>query len=120
MNLATIVSNSIGKARMAMGSLITTATLLKSTTKTYDVLTGKKTQTTTSVKVDVVVDSFNVSELNTNVLYSDLKVTVFKDPTFEMTLDDKMTIGTITYAILKITPSYVGNDVLVYTVQLRR
>jgi len=119
MNLTAALNTSVGRVRQAISSLLSPATLIKTTAKTYDVLTGRKNSIVTQTTINVVVEAFDVSELNSSVLYSDLKITIFKDPSFEITLDDKIMIGGVTYSIVKITPAYVGGDVLTYTIQLR-
>lgn len=118
-NLNEVIISAVDKVRESVRPLMIEAKLLKST-PTYDVATGVKSELLSETPIDALIDKFQYNEIDNNlVLYTDIKLIVFADLGVEPTLADKIRIKTFEYKIMSSIPTYVKDEVAVYTLQLR-
>ena len=120
-DLAQTIVSTVRGLPSILGTLITTASLTVAGVENYDTATGIKSATTTSVGLDVVIDKFELSEIDGSaVLYTDIKLIVFSDGVVVPTVRDQVVLKGFAYNIINVVPTFVGDTVLIYTLQVRR
>lgn len=120
-DLALTISNTVRGLKSSLGTLITTASLTVAGVESYNTAMGVKSATTTSVDIDVVIDKFELSEIDgAAVLYTDVKLIVFSDGVTVPTVKDQVVLRGFSYNIISLVPAFVGDTVLIYTLQVRR
>lgn len=120
-DLAQTIVSTVRGLPSILGTLITTASLTVAGVENYDTATGIKSATTTSVGLDVVIDKFELSEIDGSaVLYTDIKLIVFSDGVVVPTVKDQVVLKGFAYNIINVVPTFVGDTVLIYTLQVRR
>lgn len=110
-------------AKTLIADFGTTATL-RSTTATYSAATGKNSETTSDVSVEISPPApVSANRINdTTVLVGDMECLVAaKGLTGVPTLNrDTLIFGGFTWDIVGVDPIYSGDDIAAYTLRLRR
>jgi hypothetical protein len=120
-DLAQTIVSTIRGLPSILGTLVTTASLTVAGVESYNTTTGVKSAVTTSVDLDVVIDKFELSEIDGSaVLYTDIKLIVFSDGVVVPTVKDQVVLKGFSYNIINVVPTFVGDTVLIYTLQVRR
>lgn len=94
-------------------------------TETYDPATGKNTLVDTPTVAKALVEEYPARDAKggetggDGIVRGDRKVTVAASA-FTPTMENKVTIGSLLYSILKIDTQYGTDNALMYTCQCRR
>jgi formylmethanofuran dehydrogenase subunit B len=119
MSLAQIVLDSVNAAKKSLGDLVITPTLKEITTTGFDRTTGTPTTTILSKTLSGVIDVWDALEVDgTLIRYDDIKFIAF--PGADINQDDEITIGSVTYTVIKVRPIKAGSLTVLRIVQLRQ
>lgn len=89
----------------------------------YNITTGKVAQTASDETITAVIAAFDSREVGGTVQAGDLRVTVAATDgglTAAPALKDRIVIDSTSYEIIRVTPTYSGDQVALYELQVRR
>lgn len=122
MSLSNAINAAVAAARRALGDLITTATLKKVVSETYDTAQGKYVPVTQDISIQVAPDRFSYNEqLDPDYQMSDLKLIVFNpDNSITINTSHRLVYEGVEYGVRKSDPTIVGGFRPIWTVMLRK
>jgi len=98
----------------------TAGTLTHRTEGAYNVTTGTSTPTTSTTAVNGTLSDYSANERGDGIRATDLKFTI---PAASVTTapdpDDTVTIDGTVYQVVDVRPTYSGDQVAIYELQLR-
>ena len=109
-----------GLARALHTTLGTNVTITYVTAGTFDPATQMATPSTSTASVPAVVSSFRVAEVGGLVEAGDVMVSVPAQGVTEPKQDDRVTIGSNVFQIVRVTTQYSGDQAALYELQARR
>jgi hypothetical protein len=119
MSLSSTVLHAIDRAQSSLGDLVITITL-KSTSTVFNNSTGKAEPTEVTKYLKASVDRWESDEVDGDLVRSDDVKLIDFSVSVPIDLSDSVEFNGVSYNLVKITPTYVGNHVGVRTLQLRR
>lgn len=122
MSLAQQIIAAVGSAKTALDDLVVPATLKSIGTKVYDPALGRYVTTTVDVPIEGALDKFDYTEqLAPDFDVNQLKFNVFNlNNDLNITISDSVLLHGVVYAINKIVRTYVGVNVPMITLYLRK
>lgn len=117
-NVSEIVKG-VKEAKKALGDLVVTVPFI-STTSTYNRSTGKVTESVTTPTIELVITSFEFTEIDgVNVKSEDLKGVVF-DTDKDIDTNDRITYDGVNYKILAVKKIMAGTTLVALELHLRK
>lgn len=113
-----------GVANTLISLLGKSLTYIEVTEGTYSAVTLKKTPTTASTTIKGSVGNFSRNEVRGTIQATDIKVLVARTdsglPTAGPKVKDRLTIDSVTYEIIAVTPTFSGDSVALYELAVRK